>query len=48
MTDEQAANGEETPVLYERVGAVGVLTLNRPHALNSMRSEEHTSELQSH
>ncbi|GBD84989.1 putative enoyl-CoA hydratase echA8 [bacterium BMS3Abin02] len=36
MTDEQAANGEETPVLYERVGAVGVLTLNRPHALNSM------------
>lgn len=36
MTDDEAGTAEEAPVLYERVGAVGVLTLNRPHALNSM------------
>jgi enoyl-CoA hydratase/carnithine racemase len=36
MTDDQTGNAEEHPVLYERDGAVGVLTLNRPEALNSM------------
>lgn len=36
MSDEQAASVEESPVLYERLGSVGVLTLNRPKALNSM------------
>ncbi len=36
MTDEQASAAEASPVLYERDGAVGVLTLNRPQALNSM------------
>ncbi len=36
VNDEQAATVDESPVLYERVGTVGVLTLNRPKALNSM------------
>lgn len=36
MTDDQASTAEEHPVLYARDGAVGVLTLNRPQALNSM------------
>ncbi len=36
MTDDQVSTAEEHPVLYERDGAVGVLTLNRPEALNSM------------
>ncbi len=37
MTDEKVNTGkEERPVLYERDGAVGILTLNRPQALNSM------------
>jgi enoyl-CoA hydratase/carnithine racemase len=36
MTDTVESIPEEEPVLYERVGAVGVLTLNRPKALNSM------------
>ncbi len=36
MTGEQASTTEEHPVLYEHDGAVGVLTLNRPHALNSL------------
>lgn len=36
MTDEQVKAAEEHPVLYERDGSVGVLTLNRPQALNSM------------
>jgi len=35
VTDEQVSAAEE-PVLYERDGAVGVLTLNRPNALNAM------------
>ncbi|KAA3639900.1 MAG: hypothetical protein DWP92_04000 [Armatimonadetes bacterium] len=37
--EEQAIEGagdDEQLVLYERVGAVGVLTLNRPQALNAM------------
>ncbi len=33
---EEAAAAQESPVLYERDGAVGILTLNRPKALNSM------------
>jgi len=36
VTDEQTSTIEEEPVLYERDGAVGVLTLNRPQALNAM------------
>ncbi|MFV1960235.1 MAG: enoyl-CoA hydratase/isomerase family protein [Acidimicrobiia bacterium] len=37
MTDEQVnISEEEHPVLYERDGTVGILTLNRPQALNSM------------
>ena len=36
MTDEHVDNSEQDPVLYERDGAVGVLTLNRPQALNAM------------
>ena len=36
MSDEHTASVEESPVLYERLGSVGVLTLNRPKALNSM------------
>jgi enoyl-CoA hydratase len=36
VTREQASTTGEHPVLYERDGAVGVLTLNRPHALNSL------------
>ena len=36
MTNDQTGNGDEHSVLYEREGAVGVLTLNRPQALNSM------------
>ncbi len=36
MTDEQSGAVEEQPVLFERDGAVAVLTLNRPKALNSM------------
>jgi enoyl-CoA hydratase len=35
--DEKVNTGkEEPPILYERDGAVGILTLNRPQALNSM------------
>lgn len=33
-TDQDQTPADE--VLYERVGAVGVLTLNRPHAMNAM------------
>lgn len=33
---EEVATAQESPVLYERDGAVGILTLNRPKALNSM------------
>lgn len=36
MTDDQTTGPEEHAVLYERDGAIGVLTLNRPQALNSM------------
>jgi len=36
MADEHVASAEESPVLYEHDGAVGVLTLNRPQALNAM------------
>jgi len=37
VTDEQAnISEEEQPVLYERDGPVGILTLNRPQALNSL------------
>lgn len=36
MSDERVESVEESPVLYERDGAVGVLTLNRPEALNAM------------
>lgn len=36
MTEETAAVVEEHPVLYERDGAVGVMTLNRPEALNTL------------
>ncbi len=36
MTDEQATAAAEEPVLYERTGAVGVLTLNRPKAMNAL------------
>lgn len=35
MADEQAETAEQE-VLYERVGAVGVLTLNRPQAMNAL------------
>lgn len=36
VSDEPVENVEESPVLYRRDGAVGILTLNRPKALNSM------------
>jgi enoyl-CoA hydratase len=36
MADEHVASVEESPALYEHDGAVGVLTLNRPQALNAM------------
>jgi enoyl-CoA hydratase len=36
VSNEPVENIEESPVLYERDGAVGILTLNRPKALNSM------------
>ncbi len=36
VSDGPVENIEESPVLYERDGAVGILTLNRPKALNSM------------
>ncbi len=36
MSDEQANASVEEPVLYERDGAVGVLTLNRPKAMNAL------------
>jgi enoyl-CoA hydratase len=36
MIDEAPGAGEENPVLYARHGAVGVLTLNRPDALNAL------------
>lgn len=36
MTDEQTSMVSEDPVLYERDGAVGVLTLNRPKKMNAM------------
>ncbi|MDK1292804.1 MAG: enoyl-CoA hydratase-related protein [Actinomycetota bacterium] len=36
MSDEHVEDAEESPVLYENDGAVGILTLNRPRALNSM------------
>ena len=39
MSDQQVENIEESSVRYERDGAVGVLTLNRPKALNSMTVE---------
>ncbi len=35
MADESSGT-EQTPVIYVRDGAVGVLTLNRPQALNAM------------
>ncbi len=36
MTDKQEGSAEEHAVQYECDGAVGVLTLNRPQALNAM------------
>ena len=39
VSDQQVENIEESSVRYERDGAVGVLTLNRPKALNSMTVE---------
>ena len=36
MTDDKPGANVDGPVLYEKDGAVGVLTLNRPEALNSM------------
>lgn len=36
VSDEPVENVEESPVLYRCDGAVGILTLNRPKALNSM------------
>jgi len=36
MTDNQTTTTDDIPVLYERDGAIGVLTLNRPHALNTL------------
>jgi enoyl-CoA hydratase/carnithine racemase len=36
VTEKPASTTEDNPVLFERDGAVGVLTLNRPEALNSM------------
>ncbi len=36
MNPEQANPADAEPVLYERDGSVGVLTLNRPEALNSL------------
>lgn len=39
MTEEKPISGEENPVLYRRDGAVGVLTLNRPQALNALTVE---------
>lgn len=39
VSDQQVENIEESPVHYERDGAIGVLTLNRPKALNSMTVE---------
>lgn len=36
MTEQQVEAAELHPVLYEREGPVGLLTLNRPQALNSM------------
>lgn len=36
VTDDRDNHATEAPVLYERKGAVGVLTLNRPTAMNAM------------
>ncbi len=36
VTEEPVSTTEDNPVLYGRDGPVGVLTLNRPEALNSM------------
>ena len=36
LVSDETTPAEEEPVLYEREGAVGVLTLNRPKALNSL------------
>lgn len=36
MADDETNAAEEIPVLYERDGPVGVLTLNRPKALNTL------------
>jgi len=36
VTEKPASTNEDNPVLYGRDGPVGVLTLNRPEALNSM------------
>ncbi len=36
MKDDKGNTAEEHPVRYERDGSVGVLTLNRPQALNAM------------
>jgi len=36
VTQEEVNISQEAPVLYERHGAVGVLTLNRPNAMNAM------------
>jgi len=36
VPDEQVSGAEDPPVLFERDGAVGILTLNRPGALNAM------------
>ncbi len=36
VTEKPASTTEDNPVLYGRDGPVGVLTLNRPEALNSM------------
>ena len=34
VTEKPASTNEDNPVLYGRDGPVGVLTLNRPEALN--------------
>ncbi|MES2282097.1 MAG: enoyl-CoA hydratase-related protein [Pseudomonadota bacterium] len=41
MTNPSPANGGETTVLYSTHGAVALLTLNRPQALNSFTRQMH-------
>lgn len=35
-TEDETTTPEQAPVLYERAGPIGVLTLNRPHVLNAL------------